>query len=203
MILSRYKALFVHVPKTGGNSIQNMLLPYSDERKVVMPNWQDGVNRFGLENDRFETTKHSALAEYKDCMGETMFASFRKFVVVRNTFDRVMSFYFSPHRGRVSWNRTAFIRFVVRIKPLKHYMALPGQGLEEASRNFDLILSFDELERDSERLKEMIGVQGHLERCNVSPEETKLGYYDAELADHVHDRFREEIAFFEFSRPVP
>ncbi|MGK7294755.1 MAG: hypothetical protein ACNS61_02875 [Candidatus Wenzhouxiangella sp. M2_3B_020] len=81
-------------------------------------------------------------------------------------------------------------------------MALPGQSLDEAVGNFDLILSFESLERDIEALRMRLGISGELGRYNASGRRGKLGYYDEELAEHIHDLFREEIGYFDFPRPL-
>src|SRR5688500_12110385 len=49
MALSR-QFIFVHVPKTGGNSIQNVLKAYSEDEIVCTEPYQDGVERFELKN---------------------------------------------------------------------------------------------------------------------------------------------------------
>jgi hypothetical protein len=43
MISTSHQFLFVHIPKTGGNSIQTILLPFSDDQKNTSTK-QDGVN---------------------------------------------------------------------------------------------------------------------------------------------------------------
>lgn len=201
MILLRKNALFVHIPKTGGNSIQNLLLPYADDKKVIMPSWQDGTNRFGLQNEKYPTTKHSGLSEYKRYLEESIFDNMFKFTVVRNTYSRVMSFYFSPHRGNVSWHRGAFIAFVGSIKPIKHFTAIAGQSLAESIDNFDLVVPFSDLGHGVEKVTEMLDIPGSLGLWNVGSEINKLKYYDPDLIELVHMHFAEEIEYFGFSPP--
>jgi len=45
MISRRYKFIYVHIPKTGGTTIQSVLLPFSDDEKFIVP-YQDGVDSF-------------------------------------------------------------------------------------------------------------------------------------------------------------
>ena len=50
MISLQKRFLFVHIPKTAGNSIQSVLRNYSEDQLVALGKEQDGIVRFGLRN---------------------------------------------------------------------------------------------------------------------------------------------------------
>ena len=64
MISFQKHFLFVHIPKTAGNSIQSVLRDYSEDELVALRDEQDGIERFGLRNPKYKIKKHSTLAEY-------------------------------------------------------------------------------------------------------------------------------------------
>ena len=65
MISFQKRFLFVHIPKTAGNSIQSVLRNYSEDEIVALRGEQDGIERFGLRNPNYKIKKHSTLAEYR------------------------------------------------------------------------------------------------------------------------------------------
>jgi hypothetical protein len=69
MISLQKRFLFVHIPKTAGNSIQSVLRDYSEDQLVALRKEQDGIERFGLRNPRYKIKKHSTLSDVSRCLG--------------------------------------------------------------------------------------------------------------------------------------
>lgn len=201
MILTQRSALFLHIPKTGGNSVQNALEAFADDGKVLTSDRQDGVERYELRHPAYPTTKHSTLEEYRKYCEPDLFNRLLKFTVIRNTYGRVMSYYFSPHRGDVEWDRDRFKEFVGSILPLKHYIGYPGQALSDAVNNLDVLLRFERLSEDFCTLSKRLGLRLDLGHFNKSGYSCALSHYDADLIAYVRSLFREEIAFFDFKPP--
>ena len=96
MLSLQKKFLFIHVPKTGGNSIQNILRNFSEDKIACLADHQDGFERFGVINDKYATKKHSTLDQYKKAIEPKIYQELFKFSTIRNPWDRCISFYFSP-----------------------------------------------------------------------------------------------------------
>jgi len=208
MISTEKKFLFIHVPKTGGNSIQNVLQEFSDDEIVCSEEHHDGVERFGIRNSRYKIKKHSPLAQYKRELNPDLFNSLFKFAIIRNPWDKMVSWYFSPGRGREGWDRDAFIEMVHKKPPLSHHvihptftekvarkLSMPRQ-YPKLDRDIDLLLSFERLNEDFKKLCERIGVPPvDLPVRNKSSREHYSHYYDDELKSLVAERYRDEIEF--------
>src|SRR4051812_27766659 len=123
MISFQKRFLFVHIPKTGGNSIQSVLQEYSEDEVVTFREAQDGIGRFGLRNPKYDVKKHSKLSAYRDALGKE-FRDLFKFTCVRNPWDRMISFYFSPSREITEWNRDLFIEMIAKTQPAADYLRL-------------------------------------------------------------------------------
>jgi hypothetical protein len=196
MISIENKFLFVHVPKTGGNSIQNILRKYSEDRIVCAAPHQDGIERFGVRNDRYNIEKHSTLTHYKNVLGADVYNSLFRFAVIRNPWERMISHYFSPHRDVPAWDRDAFIALVESMPPIRYYICdctQPG-GPRHLTADIHYLMRFEDLENEFRRVCGLIGIPGYpLPIRNRSNHEHYAKYYDETLIQLVRERFQEEI----------
>src|ERR1700758_1971155 len=94
MISTSHNWLFIHIPRTGGNSIQSVLAPYSEDR-LVCRDFQDGIDRFGVKG-LYTGNKHFRLEDYSNAVPPEMFAGLFKFTVIRNPWARAISSFFTP-----------------------------------------------------------------------------------------------------------
>jgi len=198
--------LFVHIPKTAGNSIQNVLRTYSEDKIVCLPN-QDGFERFEVRSVNFNLHKHSTLQDYRKELGNELFQRLFKFTSVRNPWDRVVSRFFSPSRGAVSWERETFAKYIEQIPPLSAHITLEGETYPATNRysSLDFIIRYESLNDDFKKVCGLIGIPWvPLPIRNKSSRKSYSVYYDDELVELVRDRFHEEIAYFgyEFEKKV-
>jgi hypothetical protein len=214
MISTQKQFLFVHVPKTGGNSLQCILAAYSDDEIVAKFENEEGLQRFMVRNRQIQTTKHSNLSRYKEVLDTALYESLFKFATIRNPWDRMISLYFSPHRGVSEWDRARFLELVSRVPTLRHYVSEMsfGEKLREKiglqSRNprkrldedLDVLLRFEHLSEDFGKVCERLGIPVvPLPKRNASVREHYSKYYDDELRMMVEDKFREEIEIGNYS----
>jgi hypothetical protein len=207
--------LFVHVPKTGGNSIQERLKAYSEDRIVSVAPHQDGIERFEVRSTKYPTVKHSSLSDYERVLEPELFPTLFKFATIRNPWDKLISFYFSPHRGSPSWDRESFKEFVNTVEPLRSYIASGswrerlrqgmGRGLLQRlstplDAHVDFIMRFEDLNADFRTVCARLDIPySPLPKRNRSERLPYHAYYDGELIEIVAGRFREEIDYGSYS----
>jgi hypothetical protein len=78
------KFVFVHINKTGGNSVNQALEPYGFKYAAT--------EGFGHPDIKFPHSQHWDAHEYKLALGET-WEDYIKFAIVRNPWDRMLSQY--------------------------------------------------------------------------------------------------------------
>jgi hypothetical protein len=202
MISLQKRFLFVHIPKTAGNSIQHILRDYSEDR-IVASGDQDGVERFEVRSEGRELVKHSTLAEYYRELGKEAADGLFKFACVRNPWDRMISFWFSPHRRETEWNPKRFRKFVEKeVRPLREYFALPGDGDTPPFGNVDCIIRYEHLDDDFRAVCEKLGIPPvELPLLNRSERDSPARYYDDSLSGFIAETFADEIDCFGYLRP--
>lgn len=193
------KFLFIHIPKTGGNSIQTLLRPYSEDQ-IVVGSQQDGRDRFEVRG-RFTRHKHATLADYRAEVPPALFADVFKFCAVRNPWSRAISFYFTPRRWMKRgldpfWSREEFVELLGRLPPMVEHLKVDGQV-----QQMDGLIRFESLGEQLPPLLERIDIPleslklPHLNRGQAGDHRR---YFEAnpDLADMVAERYREDIDTF-------
>jgi len=210
MLSIQKRFLFIHVPKTGGNSLQNILRHYSEDEIVILAPHQDGIERFEVRNKQYPVTKHSTLAHYQAILDRELYQSLFKFATIRNPWDMMISFYFSPHRGVQAFKRQQFLALIRGTAPLRHYITekpQPTGGAPTADatklttdsrrldENIDFLIRFEHLESDFRTVCERLDIPfSPLPQRNRSVHAHYSTYYDDELREIVGAKFHEEIA---------
>lgn len=199
MISFQKRFLFVHIPKTAGNSIQSVLRDYSEDELVALRSEQDGVERFGVRNPKYKVKKHSTLAEYRAALGEVEFRNLYKFTCVRNPWDRMVSYFFTPTQKAEVWDRKKFRKIISSAVPVAEYLRL-DKGKEDPFANVNYIVRFENLADDFRTVCAVLDISvGALPRYNRSKREHYSKYYDDELRELVRARFAAEIERFGYT----
>lgn len=207
--------LFIHVPKTAGNSIQNVLRKYSEDKIVICGKHQDGVERFEVRNDQYEVTKHSSLKHYQEILDPHLYRKVFKFATIRNPYDRMVSWYFSPHRGVKEWSREDFINLVREVPAVRDYIAISDTSSLETiidkfglslklkppklDQDINFLMRFESLEQDFKKVCQKINIPHEaLPIRNRAERKHYKTYLDQELKEMIDQKFQDEIEFGDY-----
>ncbi len=210
MISVQKRFLFVHIPKTGGNSLQGLLKKYSEDMIVSTAAHHDGIERFEVRNCNYPIKKHSTLSEYKNVLESELFDSLYKFAVIRNPYERMVSYYFSPHFSRDRWDREEFRGLVKKARTVRDYIRLQRSppsfffrkrrfsGDGSLDDDIDLLIKYENLEKEVESLCDRLSLEyQRLARRNSSVRCHYSEYYDRDMREMVREKFREGMEFGE------
>ena len=199
MISFQKQFLFVHIPKTAGNSIQTILRDYSEDEIVALRGEQDGIERFGLRNPNYKVRKHSTLAEYRAALGEEQLRNLYKFTCVRNPWDRMMSYYLRRTSDAKDWDQKEFKKMISKALSVADYLRL-DESEEDPFGNLDCVMRFETLGDDFRRVCAALDIPAkQLPKYNRSRREHYSSYYDDKLRALVSERFALEIERFGYT----
>lgn len=206
MLLQRSNLIYLHAPKTGGNSIQTILLPFSDDQKIVGKG-QDGVDRFGIRGAH-TSQKHARLQDYARTVPDL--SRYKVAISVRHPFDRAVSFFFTPIRwmreegGHMQqaepvWSRETFLQFLDSVVPLVSFLSVDG-----TIRKPDFVIRYESIEADFAAFTNSLGLPDarlpHVNRSAASADLTQSILADKELRDLVCERYADDMRFFGYKR---
>lgn len=185
MISEEKKFIFIHIPKTAGNSIQYALKKYSSD-KFRFKN--DGINKFELVNKFLnDNSKHTKIFEYQNYYN---LENYYKITSVRNPWDRCLSFYFFNNVNKK-------INFYNYLKKCKNY--LEHIKNKKGEIKIDKFVYYETLKNDFSELCVYLNIDNNnLLHLNKS-KNNKINYrdyYDDKSKDIVYKIYKEDIKLF-------
>lgn len=189
MICSKLKVIFIHIPRTGGTSI---------EKALIDKNWWH-VER---------ATKHLTWIQARQIYAE-YWDHYLKFSVVRNPWDWIVSLYHAHYYTRSVARGISWREYVKNPRFAPHEQDNIIQS-EIIGNKMDFVLRFENLERDFKRLCSRIGIEAP-DLPNYDARSGRLGtnnqhysnYYDSELRDIVANRQEADIRRFNYRFEQP
>jgi hypothetical protein len=111
----------------------------------------------------------------------------------------MISFYFSPSRRAVEWDRKSFKKLISNTLSVADYLRLEKDE-EDPFSNVDCMMRFETLATDFRSVCAKLGIPwAPLPEYNRSSREHYLRYYDDELDTLVRKRFAPEIERFGYT----
>jgi len=210
-ISHKYGVIFVHIQRTGGNSINQLLRDLDPDLVEAIP-----------IDPQKQRTRHCHLADIRAALDAATFDGFVKFCTVRNPFERLVSWYralkdgFGPDelpmtQPHVGDRVAALVRD--QAPDFAAFVRLPNGHESGLCRRFhtpqveyisidgaiavDRVLRFEHLAGDFARLAAGLGIPGTLPHINRSRGGSDYRRcYDEETREMVRARFAADLARF-------
>ena len=191
MISDELKCIYIHIPKTGGMSIETML--GMDVKKV---------------HQQAMKIKHGTPKEWKY---PDYWETYYKFTFVRNPWDRVVSSYFfnlkmanknikQHDRGKINnYGEEGFNDYVINnLKHSKSRHFLPYTHWI-SGYTYDFIGKLENFENDMKSVCKDIKIKFKNVHINKSNRKKYQEYYNKESRDVIEKIYRKDIARFDYS----
>lgn len=191
MINHKHKFIFLHIPKTGGRSIENIFL----SKKILHDESLYPI----ISNP------HHSLSEYTEMVNIN---NYFKFTFIRNPFDRILSEYFYiKKRNGCLWTMEMFNKKCPTFKKF-----ITNGGLEccwkwHANNQYEMVYNqdhklnfigrYENFQNDFNTICDKIGIpRQQLPHINKSEHKHYTEYYDDETKQIVAEKFAKDIEFF-------
>lgn len=203
MISHTHKFIFIHVPKTGGTSVQNILKDYSSNKIIIYPSQAESnkahdsfINRFEVQSEdpKFKISKHTMLNGYYKQWKEEYddIDNYFKFGIIRNPWDRAISYYFWFNRYNVNFDKKQFIDTLIPNCCCDFFHII-----SENIYKFDYLIRFETLQDNFNVVCDKIGIPPQqLPHANKTKHKHYTEYYDDETRQIVAEKYAKDINMF-------
>ena len=208
MISHDKKCIFIHIPKCGGTSVEDVIWPQKQGR-TEDDLWMGFVSRF---ENKYQTggLQHLLARQVREEVGSDVFSAYYKFAFVRNPWDRIVSqFAYMQQRPDLMdflgmTSDTEFKAYLELIRRKEHVQWMPQVRFlldQDGSLLVDRIGRLESFNEDCAQIFSALGLAPDLFPGHAKKSKRKsLEYYyaDSESIEMVADLFAEDIKFLEY-----
>jgi hypothetical protein len=206
------RCIFVHIPKTGGSSIEQALGMFGDWRLEDRDCLFGRIQSPDLELAGFLSRylQHLTISQIRSIVPADVGSRYFSFSFVRNPWDRLVSVYSRPDPDMVEQAQAAgidllglpFDQFLDRVGKTSHIHVLPQHEFITDSSGrplVDLVGRFESLQGDFKGLCRTLGAACELPHANASAARRAAdyrSYYTSETKAIVAQRYATDVRLF-------
>lgn len=197
-ISHKHKIIFIHIPKTGGTSIENTM-GIGNKKNIFDKNVLFG-------RDKNYEAQHLFSSEIKKIVGKPIYNSYFKFSFVRNPFSRLVSDYsWSKYRNM---NFEEFInKKVIPSKnrilykdPYRHFKSQHKFIIDNSGKiTVNFIGKFENLTNDFKKLCKIFNLKLDLPHTNKSNHKNYKQYYNRRTKNIVESIYKKDLELFNYN----
>tara|TARA_Y100001934_G_scaffold224326_1_gene268386 strand:+ start:82 stop:729 length:648 start_codon:yes stop_codon:yes gene_type:complete len=211
-ICHKLKTIFIHIPKTGGTSIEKYFNIYNENGLRPNTNILHGHVPIKFEDNEYDPLNVGGLAGYnlqhltsneiKKLLTVQIYQKYFKFTFIRNPWDRMVSEYKWAYYSLSFEDYINRILYVVenRIK-LETKNAHFRPQIEYINNDLDFIGRFENFNQDIEKVSSLIGLDFDIKKL---PHEKKTNrkhykeYYNEQTKQIINNIYKEDIKQFDY-----
>lgn len=217
-ISHRYNVIFIHIQKAGGSSIQRLFEQLDPQLETTI-NIDEAKNR----------PKHCFASDIEEVIGREKFNNYYTFSVVRNPFDRLVSWYWmlklrsfeeeNPDLIETPGDKVNFALIDELNKNAQNFdqfVALPKDHRSGLFQRFffnqldyvsndkgvsvNKILRFENLADDFSEFASEVGISQELPHMNKTPRKADYhDYYNNKTRKIIEQRYQRDLDYFHYT----
>lgn len=195
MISLSKKFIYIHIPKTGGNTIQEALMSYSDDvvsykSSAGIVKISDAFQGLSVTNEKLGIkNKHATIEDYFRVLGSDIHDYFI-FTSIRNPYDRAISSSAFVHGPKDKYSIDDLFLFPEHL----HYLSVKGKIFVE---NF---IRFEHMQSDYEKICKTLNLDSKkLGHRNAAIRGRYQDHYTSECREHVETVYAGDIKYFGYT----
>ena len=207
MISHKHKCIFVHIPKTAGSSIENVIWPLESDR--VVENLWLGIIKPYRNKYQTDGLQHLTSSQIKTEVGTDVFNSYYKFSIIRNPWEKAVSqfIYMKKRKGLrrfIGMNKwSSFKKYLNLISKKEHAQWMKQVDFvydENGMIMVDKIIRFENIEEEFQLMRQHLGIPYiKLPHVNKSKRKHYTKYYNKSTIQIVSDLYKEDIEAFNYT----
>jgi hypothetical protein len=208
-VSQQLKCIFVHIPKTGGTSIETALGMFGNWKVENCETLFGLIQSAEIEEKKFLShfLQHLTFPEIQSLVPG--WGGFFSFSFVRNPWDRMVSVYSNPDPNMIMHAKSdgielqgiSFHDFLLNTEKIQQIHLLEQHKfiLDQQKRALvHFIGKFENLERDFKNVCQSLGIERQLPHCRKSQHRHYRDYYTAETREIVTQRYQQDIDIFQY-----
>lgn len=206
-ISKQHKCLFIHIPKTGGTSIESALGIFGDWRVENKEILFGLIQSEELLNFKFESNFLQHLT-YEQCQYIRP-SNYLSFSFVRNPWDKMVSIFANPDNNlvevaakqNINLKELSFNSFIEQTEFIKHiHLEQQYKFIYDQERNIsvDFIGRFETIHSDFDKLSRIINTNLVLPHKNESIHRNYKEYYSTRTKKIITKRYQNDIELFQY-----
>ena len=209
MLSHPHKCIFVHIPKTGGTSVEQIIWPSVQDR-TESEFWMGFIDEY---RNKYQTggLQHLLADQIRQEIGRARFDEYFKFTVVRNPWSKAVSQYVYMHdradlMSFVGMNDgDEFKTYLSLIRKKQHVQWLPQFRFfmdENGSEIVDFVGRFESFDDTVYEVLEKLSIQERvIPHVNKGIKEELGSYYDNEALEIVGEMYKLDIDLLGYEVP--
>ena len=206
IVSSKKKFIFIHIPKTAGTSLKIVLKKYGASKGIlnflVRRFHKNGLAKFLYCLRTYDA--HTSIKDLYKLIPTRCIQSYFKFCVVRNPYERLVSFYFHILKEKHHpWHQKiasygSFEVLVNNLEVVNEPSQLSYIRNEQGKLEIDQIIYYESLTLQLPLLSKQLGFSIHIPHENKSKHNNWKEYYTPALRDKVYTFYQEDFVAFNY-----